>query len=538
MLKFNIIIQLDMSNDADTLHGDDTSSVLDENSHSNTSIRGSKSHGDISALNLSHPYSPSKSSAGLLHDQSTLGGNTYFLVPALIDLQAKPLIPKVAPSGMLKFENTFRLENFLPPGLLQRIMSRTYFRYGNRHNVARKSSQRYRSNRNCWKSAFLQTFSSKRYGEISVWVWIQTEPENFKQAKQEKFSSDSASVNKSHPKRNSNDSKDILQSVETRGTVHISVFGNIFVCQELLKKLIFYSNIVSEVLSSFRSLCHVTQAMVCPVCSMEERRTDYGEFSQEDLRQVSADLREISKQKEEARAHCQNGIDQSLASDGEVSFEWTKSCRRRCPRQGCVVNPDYLVIIPPNLIRDRQTQSPLDQAQTTISFLMEEIVRLSSKPSAEILPSVCKVGIGFCKEEIFENFKNGSCSDPIGLYFPKNINLASGAVLDINSCGARGAKPLDDMFGEDVFVVTCEHLMRNPVTKKLNMVVPIGYVPVYLVGGNKHLENIHWQLLNTSAIRIIIITVQKNSILTQHHCEYSFRVLNIFMVTFLRVSNA
>mgnify|MGYP003385186108 CR=1 FL=1 len=478
MLKFNIIIPLDMSNDADA------DSDVDEKS---------KSHGDMPTLNLSRQFSPTKSSASyvssLLQDQCVQGGNTYFLVPALIDLAAEPLIPKVAPSGQIKFEKTFRLENFFPPGLLQRIMSRTYFRYGNRHNVreshpyAVHTSNRQqhhmsyqRSVRNCWKSAFLQSFYCKDYGEISVWVWIEKGPEN---QKNEKVRIDSGSTNK---KSKSYNCKSNPQIVETRGTVHISVFGNIFVCQELLKKLNFYSDIVSEVLTSFRSLCHVTQAMVCPVCSMEERRADYGEFSQRDLREVSAELRKISQAKAEATSRSQSG--HTSENEGRVSFEWAKTCRQRCPRQGCVVNPDYLVLIPPNLIRDSLTQSPLDQAQTTISFLMEEIVRLSSKPSADILNSVCKVGIGFCKKERFVNFKNGDCT-PLLLHFPKLKHLATGAVLDIcSSGGARAQGSGDkDLCGDDIFVVTCEHLMQNPKTKELFLTIPESMVPVYLVGG-------------------------------------------------------
>jgi hypothetical protein len=473
MLKFSIIIPLDMTNDADYY----------------TSTLGQKSR-----MPGSMPIPTAKSADSYLStlqdDCDVCGANTYFLVPALIDLSEQPLIPTVAPAGKIKLEQTFQLEHFLPPGLLQRIMSLTYFRYGNYDNTNSRScgstkmsghAMSYReSNRNCWESAFLQTFKSNTYGEISVWVWIEKDaPRDNYYA--EKPSKSTFNTNKNHQ----NDKKSSAQIVETQGTVHVSVFGIVFVCQELLKKLNFYSDIVSNVLKSYSSLCHVTQAMVCPVCNMEERKVDFGEFSQSDLAAISKELNAISKLKME------NGDIQRDALGCEISFEWTKRCRQRCPRQGCLVNADYLVMIPPNLLRET-VQSPLDQALATINFLMEENVRLSGKPSAEIVNSVCKVGIGFCTKERFAKAKQSIAAGDnnciqLDLVFLSVPKLISGAVVDINSDDAR-VPNMDNLFDDDnIFVVTSEHFICDPQTGTSNLVFPRGMnsanaTPVFLIG--------------------------------------------------------
>ena len=458
MLKFNIIIPMDMSNDADR----DISAWDDDTVSEDSSVLSvTRQLSSISLLSQS--------------DVDPTDENLYFLVPALVDLDEDPVIPQVAPSRHIKLERTFELENFLPPGLLQRIMSRTYFRYGNKVNQTAHNGRHFmsyqKSERNCWKDAFLQSFTSKRdYGEISVWVWL--EKESSKTCEHPPAPAHSNGANYEAKRRQKSSPK-----VEIQGTIHISVFGHIFACQEILKKLNFYADIVSDVLWNFRSLCHVKEAFICPICLMEERRLDCGKFSREDLSEISSDLITISKGKERyLRTHAKD-------STIDSTFEWAKSCQRRCPRQGCIVSPEYLVTIPLNLY-ESNIVSPLDQAQSTISFLMEEIVRLSSMPSSTIVNSVCKVGVGCCKIEKYKKFRLGEISRLDDIYFPPNReNMATGAVIDIS----HGFETLEqcgfvDLCDENVFVVSCEHFISDIVTKECRISVPLGMVPIYLIG--------------------------------------------------------
>lgn len=405
-----------------------------------------------------------------------MGGNSYFLVPALIEDSEEPEIPTVAPRGSLKLEAFFRLENFIPPGLLQRIMSRTVFRYGN--NVKERQQQALRKTgenesylsvaKNYWKSSFLQTFASRK-GEVSVWVWIEKEIER------------ETNVSKQEHSTSNHDRVDNTQMVQTHGTIRISVMGNVLLCQDLVKKLEFYSDIVWEMLNPHRALCHVSQAVVCPTCSIKERSfKNCGEFSPEDILTLNEELSEISRKK---AAHIP-----STSTSQIDSFEWTARCRRRCSRHACSVDPEHLTVIPTNLIEDSLHRTDLDRAQSTINFLQEEIIRLSSKPTAAIMNSVCKVGVGFCMkkylEEARQSIANGSGEvSGLNLAFPSNPLLATGVVLNIQSADSPLGNDADNLLGDDNFVVTCEHFIGDPVTKVSFLINNRGLEPVFLIGG-------------------------------------------------------
>ena len=124
----------------------------------------------------------------------------YFLIPSLLSSADVPSIPQYAAPGYVKLERRYVLDKFIPPGLLQRIMARTYFKYG--------STRLQDLTKNCWKYAFHQGF----HGDvIDIWVWLDTEA-NY---------------------------------------VRLVGFGNIFKSQEIIKRLDKYSQAVADILATF-----------------------------------------------------------------------------------------------------------------------------------------------------------------------------------------------------------------------------------------------------------------------------------------------
>lgn len=456
MEKFNIIIPL-------TMYAGDSNGNKSEEKNVNSKR---SSGGDRPTTSCASTQDSSEASNGC---------SDYFLIPALVEETEKLDVPTVAPRGSIKLETVFRLENFLPPGLLQRIMSQTFFQYGN--NISERQKEYYLksgeeksyqcSAKNYCKSSFLQTFES-RQGEISVWVWI------------EKGACTTHEIGTASKSDGLKTDIDGSRLVEIRGTVHISVTGNILLVQDLVKKLNFYSEVVADILSPHRALCHVSQMMVCPGCSMKERTlNNCGEFSLVEIADLDNELNEISRRK----------LNHNSSSSQSVSFEWMKRCRRRCSRHTCLVNPEHLTVIPSILYDDTAIRTDLEKSEATINFLMEEVIRLSSKPTVEIMNSVCKVGVGFCAQGKWDIAKRdiaigGGHVMGLNLVFPVDPLLASGAILNINPCDSHIGTDFDDVLGDDSFVVTCEHFIGDPVDKEKSYLKnDFDLDPVFLIGG-------------------------------------------------------
>jgi hypothetical protein len=142
------------------------------------------------------------------HDPQSNSDPDYFLIPSLLSPLNVPSIPQYAAPGYIKLERRYVLDKFIPPGLLQRIMARTYFRFGNTRLSFHDSVP---LTKNCWKYAFYQGFHEPSCDVIDVWVWLDTE------------------VNQ----------------------IRLVGFGNIFMSQEIIKRLDKYSEAVADILATF-----------------------------------------------------------------------------------------------------------------------------------------------------------------------------------------------------------------------------------------------------------------------------------------------
>jgi hypothetical protein len=132
----------------------------------------------------------------------------YFLIPSLLSPLNIPSIPQYAAPGYIKLERRYILDKFIPPGLLQRIMAKTYFRFG---STRLSLHDPLLLTKNCWKFAFHQCFQQTNCDVIDVWVWLDTK------------------INQ----------------------IRLVGFGNIFVSQEIINRLDKYSHAVTEILATF-----------------------------------------------------------------------------------------------------------------------------------------------------------------------------------------------------------------------------------------------------------------------------------------------
>lgn len=155
------------------------------------------------------PLDLSSSSSSLNSADTELNTDSdYFLIPSLLSNLNVPSIPQYAAPGYLKLERRFNLDKFIPPGLLQRVMARTYFKFG----TTRLSVHDPRVlTKNCWKYAFHQCFHHSSCDVIDIWIWLDMG---------------------SHQ-------------------IRLVGFGNIFVAQEIIRRLDKYSQAVSDVLATF-----------------------------------------------------------------------------------------------------------------------------------------------------------------------------------------------------------------------------------------------------------------------------------------------
>lgn len=290
----------------------------------------------------------------------------FYLVSSLLSPVEIPNIPQMASAGFVRLERKFVLGTFVPPGLMQRIMAKTFFQFGSDPSARHNPTQ---SSKNCWKNAFFQSFQSGRTSIIDVWVWLE--------------------VDKGFG-----------------GQVKIAGFGNLFSSQAVVAYLDFYCGAISEILFTFPELCSVNFISLCPVCATLHQRPDgqCGVFTNSDLRKLSDDLDGLKKCKLYGADYASVGKEsENQMDEEEVQLMSWQDIRGRCRENGCNVRADLLTIIPRELLT---TKTVAERHEQTISFLMEEIVRLSATPSTAIKKGICKIGIGYTTSDNVESFLN------------------------------------------------------------------------------------------------------------------------------------
>lgn len=397
----------------------------------------------------------------LTQQGSSSSQEDFYLVSTLLSPVETPLIPQYAAAGYVKLDRKFVLEKFVPPGLMQRIMAKTFFQFGTdpsaKHNPAPSS-------KNCWKNAFFQSFHSNKFSVIDIWVWLE-------------------------------------EGKGLGGQVRIAGFGNLFVTQEVIAYMNRYSSAVYEILSTFPGLCYVSEVTMCPVCSMHQRAPDNcGIFTERDITKLQHDLNDIVSQTscaqsttpQRQRATSTSSVMSDLTnhaedqhkSEDQQMLSW-RQLRARCSKNGCNVSADLLVRVPPVLLGRKSVS---ERSEQTIAFLLEEIVRLSAVPSTNIEPCICKIAICYTLTSNVEVFKenmakrtttNLTCgASPIEDMITQSDRIVAACdvkeirkelftkIGDQRSSGVLASIPAKEPGDKTCVVITCEHFMTDFETMK------------------------------------------------------------------------
>ena len=366
------------------------------------------------------------------HRRPSIDADEYFLVASLLTPVDTPCIPQYAAAGYVKLERKFILDRFVPPGLMQRIMAKTFFQFGTDPTAKHNPSP---SAKNCWKNAFFQSFQSDVFSVIDIWVWLQA-------------------------------------GKGLGGEIRIAGFGNIFVSQQVLAYMDRYSSAITEILSTFPGLCCVTEVALCPVCTMHQRAEEQcGIFTAREIQRLREDLRNLEvtagvgggatpRRKRAVSVGSDGMSDISMCMD-EPLMSW-RHLRARCSANGCNVSADLLTRIPPELMTKRGI---VERSEQTIAFLMEEIVRLSAVPSASVKHCICKVGIGYTLTSNVDQFKEDLRS---GRMFGPNASGDGGSrhlytkICTVRASGVLISEPSADAAAMQIpVVISCEHFMTD-----------------------------------------------------------------------------
>jgi hypothetical protein len=388
----------------------------------------------------------------------------YFLIPSLLSPLNVPSIPQYAAPGYIKLERRYVLDKFIPPGLLQRIMARTYFKFG---STRLSLHDPVLLTKNCWKHAFHQGFHEASCDVIDVWVWLDTE------------------VNQ----------------------IRLVGFGNIFMSQEIIKRLDKYSQAISDILATFpvsfhshvaphfsfsslfcvcfswQGLCNMGEVVICPVCIMHQRSIPQcGSFTSDEILSLKKTLKHLEYHHNPATPTPASDLDlgpaphsksrtRSRSVDSECSetqnpdhsgdlLTW-RHMKLTCHKHLCGVDSNLLVTIPQALY----VQKNFDQhSEFTIEFLMEELVRLTSVPSSTLENCVCKVGHAIslssnfdkCVKSIQDYYSNGTVPKEDSLSLFASINdQASGVFVSLPSTHPTEANTSIKV------VLGCEHVMHK-----------------------------------------------------------------------------
>lgn len=339
-------------------------------------------------------------------------------------------------------ERRFRLQRFLPPGLIPRIIACSY-----QYTKERPTASRYAGALNqCWKSAF-----SQRHGAVLIWLWLE----------------DNTALHEDFEKVD-------------RASIRVVGFGNYFGAKVIVEWLEKYCTAVTHVLKEFPGLCHLSQTIVCPTCLMSQFEEDEcGEFSYTDL-------------------HCQldeNHGDQcpvpnSSSAIGtemdEIRFEHKQAM---CDKRQCMIPFELLVTKPHNAIVAPVSENTMQrQMERRIEYLTNEIIRLSSVPSSSCEKAVASVAVAYIptiemayiKTWVASGKENSSdismCSTPVATAYLKT--LATGAFTRIPCCGGKTTATV---------VLSCAHFCINDTTKLFPIADLPGYDTIFLIGGKLHL---------------------------------------------------
>ena len=249
---------------------------------------------------------------------------------------------------------------------------------------------------------------------------------------------------------------------------------------------------------------------------MHQRPVEHcGSFNSDDIHQLKKSFKRFENQKlqvnneEEKQEHQpvsppRRNRSNSLGSDGqsetsEIQCEninkipsW-KNFKRVCRKHLCGVDCNLLVAIPKSL-DCRRTEA--EQSEYTVEFLMEELVRLSSVPSATIENCVCKVARGYTLSEnltellalIHSYHLTGKMINEPKILYANISDEASGVLTTIPFDNSEFSTHMNLKV-----VLGCEHMMYQPCLS--------GCSDFFLIGG---LITIYYYLLYY--IVVIIVT--------------------------------
>lgn len=328
-------------------------------------------------------------------------------------------------------ERRFRLQRFVPPGLIPRIIACSY-NYVKERPIA---SRHPNALNQCWKSAF-----SQKHGAVHIWLWL----EDKVVATLDEFGR------------------------ADRATIRVVAFGNFFGAKSIVGWLDKYCTAVIHVLKDFPGLCHLSQAIVCPTCIMSQHdEDDCGEFSYTEL------LNELEDNHPKAEGCCTDFDD--------IRFEHKQAM---CDKRQCMIPFELLVSNPHKGSTSNKSISAEHQMERRLEYLTNEIIRLSSVPSATCEKAVASVAVAYIAKEDMEYIKQWILSgrenandlsmstSPVFTAYPKR--LATGAFTRIPD--TNGGPPA-------TVVLSCAHFCIGDKDKSFPIEEIPGFESVFLVGG-------------------------------------------------------
>ena len=226
-----------------------------------------------------------------------------YLLPSLL-VVAEIEVPKnLYTSGYIKLERQFRLDIFMPPGIIQRILAKS--------SSYDSDSFLNIDNSTYWAKSFKRTFFSPSYGAIDIYL-------------------------------NLVEDNGCLGVITVIGIGHFTSTQTINILMDRMCK------IVSDELNKYPGLCKVELSVVCPICTMKQQGKHSGSFSSDEIKSLGRKLLSETEPK----------------FSREDNF--LSSCRLYCSRRNCCVTPDLLMTIPDSRFKDLDKKSNADDQFTSL----------------------------------------------------------------------------------------------------------------------------------------------------------------------------
>lgn len=329
-------------------------------------------------------------------------------------------------------ERKFRLQRFVPPGLIPRIIACSYQYVKEKPMASRHPG----ALNQCWKSAF-----SQKHGNVHIWLWLDDR------------------TNSDYNLREGD-----------RATIRIVGFGNFSGAKGIVEWLDKYCTAVAHVLKEFPGLCHLSQSIICPTCIMSQHdEGDCGEFSCEELYNIL----------DESYFENSHTGKNDCCSD-ETRFEHKQAM---CARRQCMI-PFELLVVNPHQNPDSKNSSQ-HQMERRIEYLMNEIVRLSSVPSSSCEKSVASVAVAYIPTTDMQHIKSWVAS---GIDNSADLSLVANPVSNayLKTLGTGAFTRIAESKRGSAFtiVLSCAHFCINEDTKSFPIEEIPGYDAIFLVGGN------------------------------------------------------